>query len=69
MGREDDDRAIRRLVEFLDEYRSLLLERTDDLQIVNDGAAHVNGSTMACERVLHGAYGPPNARTEASRRD
>ena len=49
---EDDGRAVRHLVELLDEDRAALLELTDDVDVVDDLLADVDRGAALVERAL-----------------
>ena len=52
VGGEDDDRALGHLVGLVDEDRAALLERGDDVLVVHDLLAHVDGRAVELERLL-----------------
>ena len=67
MGREDDRLALRHLRLLLDEDRSALLELLDDVLVVDDLLAHVDGAVVQVERLLDGFHGSVDARAVAAR--
>jgi hypothetical protein len=68
MRGKDDDRTFRNLIQLLDEYRALRFQGCNNRQIVDDGPADVNGSSMPLERVHDGVNGAADARAKAARR-
>ena len=58
---EDDVRALGHLVDLLDEDRALLLELGDDVDVVHDLLAHVDGRAVVLERLLDGDHGAVDA--------
>ena len=67
MGGEDDPRAVRHLVELLDEDGTAALEVLDDVRVVHDLAAHVDRSPEAIECGRHGVDGALDSGAERAR--
>ena len=65
MRGEDRGRAVRDLAELLDEAHAAGLEVPDDVTVVDDLAAHVDGPVEAVESQVHDLDGPHDARAEA----
>src|SRR5919198_232655 len=63
---EDHDRALGHLVVLLDEYRAALLERLDDVQVVDDLLADVHRRAVVLQRVLDGLHRAVDAGTVAA---
>ena len=69
MGGEDRDRALGdRVVELLDEDRAALAQLRDDVLVVDDLLAHVDGRAVQLERALDGLHGAVDAGAVAARR-
>ena len=66
MGAEDDVGSGGDLVDLLDEDRALLLELGDDVDVVHDLLAHVDGGAVALQRLLDGDDGPIDAGAVAA---
>jgi hypothetical protein len=60
--------ACRHLVQFPDEDRAFRLQRANNFQIVDDGAAYVDGRTVKGQRIPHRIDGALHARAETPRR-
>src|SRR4029453_3897930 len=67
MGRKDDSRAFRHLIELLDENRSAILQGVYDVLVVHNLLAYVNRWTVKIERLLHGDYRAVDTGAIASR--
>ena len=52
MGAEDDVIVIRYLVEFIDKYRTFLLEIIDHVAVMHDFVANVDGGTKESYRAF-----------------
>ena len=57
-----------RVVELLDEHRAALAQLLDDVLVVDDLLAHVDGRAVQVERALDGLHGAVDARAVAARR-
>ena len=68
VGREHHRRALRHLVELLDEDRAARLEVGDHVLVVHDLLAHVHGGAVQVQRLLDGDHGPVHAGAVAARR-
>jgi hypothetical protein len=66
VGGEDDVRALRHLVDLVDEDGAALLERRHDVLVVHDLLAHVDGGAVVLERLLDGHDGPVDSCTIAA---
>ena len=64
---EDDVRALGHLVDLVDEDGALLLERRDDVDVVHDLLAHVDGRAVVLERLLDGDDRTVDSRAVAAR--
>ena len=67
VGAEDDELALGDLGLLLDEDRAALGELLDDVLVVDDLLAHVDGRAVQVERVLDGLDGAIDARAVAAR--
>jgi hypothetical protein len=68
VGTEDGDRALwDRVVELVDEDRPALAQLLDDVLVVHDLLAHVDGRAVEVERVLDGLHGTVDPRAVAAR--
>src|SRR5690606_26251123 len=67
MGREHDDGAGGSLVELVDEDGALGAQVFDDVAVVDDFMAHVDGRAVQFERALDDVDGAVDAGTEAAR--
>ena len=67
MCAEDDGRTVRNLVQRLDEHRSLALQVVDDVAVVDDLVANVDGGAKLRERELDDCDRPVDAGAEAAR--
>ncbi len=61
VGGENDDRSLGNLGLLLHEHGALGLQVADDVQVVDDLLAHVDGSAVLGERPLHGVDGSIDA--------
>ena len=61
VGGEDDGGALGHLVGLLDEHRTALLQRGDDVLVVHDLLAHVDGRPVQLEGLLDRHHGPVDA--------
>ena len=68
VGREDDRRALRHLVELVDEDGAAALEIGDDVLVVNDLLADVDRRAALLERLLDDLDRTLDARAERARR-
>ena len=68
VGREDDRRALGRLVLVLDEDRPAVLEIADDVLVVDDLVPDVDRFVVVLQSELDGLDGALDAGTEAARR-
>src|SRR6266540_1258746 len=68
VGGEDHGRAVRHLVEFVDEPNPSLLESAHDVEVVNDLLAHVERRIDALERQVDHVDRPHDSGAEAARR-
>ena len=68
VGGEDDDRALGHLGLLLDEDRAALAQLLDDVLVVDDLLAHVDGRAVELERALDRLHGAVDARAVAARR-
>jgi hypothetical protein len=66
MRAEDRDSAVRHFVEFLDETRAFVPQIVDDVPIVNDFVAHVDGRAMPFEGPIDDFDRTDHARTKAA---
>jgi hypothetical protein len=64
---EHDQRALRDLLGPVDEDRAALLEGLDDVPVVHDLLAHVDGRAVLFQRLLDGLDGAVDARAVAAR--
>ena len=67
VGGVDDDRARRHLALVLHEDRAASLEVADDVDVVDDLLAHVDGGAVVLERLLDRLDGALDARAVAAR--
>jgi hypothetical protein len=68
MGREDDHLPFRDLGLLIDEDRSPLLQLADDVLVVNDLLADVDGLAVELESALDRLHGAIDAGAVAARR-
>ena len=69
VGGEDGHRALGdRVVELVDEDRAALAQLLDDVLVVDDLLAHVDGRAVELERALDGLHGAVDAGAVAARR-
>ena len=68
MGAEDDGTVGRAVVQLLDEDGPLVAQAVDDVAVMDDLVAHVDGRAPFLERHLHDLDGAVDARAEAARR-
>ena len=66
--REDEPRALGHARLALDEDRAALLEVADDVHVVDDLLAHVDGRPVQLQRSLDGLDRPLDACAESARR-
>ena len=64
---EDDVAALGHLVDLVDEHRALLLEPLDDVHVVHDLLADVDGRAVALQRLLDGDHRAVDAGAVAAR--
>ena len=67
MGAEHRHRAIRHFVQLFDETRALVFQGFDDMPVVDDFVAHIDGLTVFLQRAFDDVDRPNDARTEAAR--
>ena len=67
MGAEHGDGAVGHFVQFLDEARALVLQRVDDMLVVDDLVAHIDGLAILLERALDDVDGAHHAGAKAAR--
>ena len=53
VGTENDDRAIRRLMEFFHKHGPFLAQRVDDMTAMDDLVTHIDRRAVSLERQLH----------------
>jgi hypothetical protein len=53
MCAENGYRAVRHLVEFLNETGAFALQRVNDMSVMHDFVAHIDGLAILLERMLH----------------
>jgi hypothetical protein len=64
---ENGDGAVRDFVEFLDETRALASQIVDNMPIVNDLMAHIDGRAMSFQSTIDNLDRADHARTKAAR--
>ena len=64
---EDNRRPLGDLVELLHEDRTALLEPVDDVLVVDDLLAHIDGGTVEIQSLLYRHHGAVDARAVAAR--
>ena len=67
MGAEHRDRAFGHFVQLFDKAGALVLQRFDDMAVVHDLMAHIDGLAIFFERALDDVDRPHDARTKAAR--
>ena len=68
VGREDDGRSFRHVVDRVDEDGAALLELPDDVRVVHDLLAHVHGRPIELQGALDCIDGPLDSRAVAAGR-
>ena len=66
MRRENDGRAVRHFVELFHEHRAARSQHIDDVAVVDDFLAYVDGIVPDLERFLDHGDGAHHARAEAA---
>ena len=66
MGAEHGDGAVGDFVQFLDEPRTLVLERVHHMLVVHDLVAHIDGLAIFIERLFDDIDGAYDAGAEAA---
>jgi hypothetical protein len=67
VGAEDDNGAVGHLIEFIDKYRALGAQVFDDVFVVHNFMANVDGRAEGCQRALDDGDGAFDAGAEAAR--
>ena len=67
VGGEDDERALGHLVGLVDEDRAAFAQGLDDVLVVDDLLAHVDGRAVELQRLLHGDHRAVHAGAVAAR--
>ena len=67
VGAEHGHRAVGNFVQFLDEMSALLLQRLDDMPVVNDFVAHIDGLAALLQRAFDDVDRPDDARAQKPR--